>query len=193
MTRDAEPVTSSWEEGTGVRSPAACTGDGATWYERTGGVMWSNNGGDFAGSMASSQVSIPALETENWDSFDVSNIVAKWVSGQAPYLGLLIKSDNEALANYNFTVMASNDYSPAASVRPELQVTYTDGSHAIPPSLSVSTPAPGAMVSGSSLSLSAPALSPGTVRQVQLLVDGPPTGTSGPAPSPGTRHSASIR
>lgn len=192
MTLHAYPVTSSWEEGTGVRSPAACTGDGATWYERTGGVMWSTNGGDFAGSMASSQVSIPALETENWDSFDVSNIVAKWVSGQAPYLGLLIKSDNEALANYNFTVMASNDYSPAASVRPELQVTYTDGSHAIPPSVSVSTPAPGAMVSGSSVALSAAASSPGTVSQVQFFVDGTPTGTASQAPWQVTWNSASV-
>src|SRR5260370_23759523 len=155
--------------------------------------MWSTNGGDFAGSMASSQGSIRALDAENWASCDVSNIVAKWVSGQAPDLGLLIKSDNEALANYNLTVMASNDYSPAASVRPELQVTYTDGSHAIPPSVSVSTPAPGAMVSGSSVALSAAASSPGTVSQVQVFADGTPTGTSGPAPSPGTRHSASIR
>src|SRR5258708_10138492 len=139
--------------------------------------------------MASSQVSIPALETENWDSFDVSNIVAKWVSGQAPYLGLLIKSDNEALANYNFTVMASNDYSPAASVRPELQVTYTDGSHAIPPSVSVSTPAPGAMVSGSSVALSAAASSPATVSPGQFFVDATPTGTASPAPPQETRNS----
>src|SRR5262252_1192856 len=112
MTLHTYPVTSSWEEGTGVTSPAACTGNGATWYERTGGVMWNSPGGDYDSSTASSQVSIPALETENWDSFDVSSIVSKWVSGQAPNLGLLIKSDNEAQVNYDITVLASNDYSP---------------------------------------------------------------------------------
>src|SRR5262249_50266074 len=163
MTLHAYPVTSSWEEGTGVTSPAACTGNGATWYERTGGVMWNSQGGDFDAGTASSQVSIPAFETEKWETFDVSSIVSRWVSGQAPNLGFLVKSDNEAQANYNFTVLASNDYSPAASVRPQLQVTYTDGTHATPPTVAVSAPAPGAMVSGSTVTLSVAASSPGAV------------------------------
>ncbi|HKA11665.1 MAG TPA: DNRLRE domain-containing protein, partial [Candidatus Dormibacteraeota bacterium] len=182
MTLHAYPVTSSWEEGTGVTSPAACTGNGATWYERTGGVMWNSQGGDFDSSTASSQVSIPALETEKWETFDVSSIVSRWVSGQAPNLGLLIKSDNEAQVNYNFTVLASNDYSPAPGVRPQLQVTYTDGSHAIPPTVAVSAPAPGAMVSGSTVTLSAAASSPGAVSKVQFFVDGSLVGTAGQAP-----------
>src|SRR5262249_54309173 len=45
---------------------------------------------------------------------------------QAPNLGLRIKSDNEAQVNYDFTVLASNDYSPVPGVRPQLQVTYSD-------------------------------------------------------------------
>ena len=79
--------------------------------------------------------------------------------GAGPNLGLLFKSDNEAQVNYDFTVLASNDYSPG--VRPQLQVTYSDGSHAIPPTVAVSAPAPGAMVSGSTVTLSAAASSPG--------------------------------
>ena len=63
MTLHAYPVTSSWEEGTGLTSPAACTGNGVTWYERTGGVMWNSQGGDYDAGTASSQVSIPAFET----------------------------------------------------------------------------------------------------------------------------------
>src|SRR5262252_4233651 len=192
MTVHAYPVTSSWEEGTGVTSPAACTGNGATWYERTGGVMWNSQGGDFDSSTASSQVSIPALETENWDSFDVSGIVSKWVSGQAPNLGFLVKSDNEAQANYNFTVLASNDYSPAASVRPQLQVTYTDGTHATPPTVAISAPAPGATVSGSTVTLSAAASSPGAVSKVQFFVDGSLVGTAGQAPWQVTWNSATV-
>jgi len=192
MTLHAYPVTSSWEEGTGTRSPATCTGDGATWYERTGGVLWNSQGADFDSSTASSQVSIPALETEKWDSFDVSSIVSRWVSGQAPNLGFLVKSDNEALANYNFTVLASNDYSPAPGVRPQLQVTYTDGSHAIPPTVSISAPAPGATVSGSTVTLSAAASSPGYLSQVQFFVDGTLVGTASQAPWQVTWNSASV-
>src|SRR5499427_1071902 len=192
MTLHAYPVTSSWEEGTGVTSPAACTGNGATWYERTGGVMWNSPGGDFDAGTASSQVSIPAFETEKWTSFDVSNIVSRWVSGQAPNLGFLIKSDNEAQANYNITVLASNDYSPAASVRPQLQVTYTDGTHATPPTVAVSAPAPGAMVSGSTVTLSAAASSPGAVSKVQFFVDGSLVGTASQAPWNVTWNSATV-
>jgi hypothetical protein len=76
---------------------------------------------------------------------------APGVSGQAPNLGMLLKSDNEAQVNCDFTVLASNDYSPAPKVRPQLQVTYTDGSHATPPTVAVSAPAPGATVSGSTV------------------------------------------
>ena len=89
MTLHAYPLTSSWDEGTGVSNPATCPGDGATWYETTGGHSWSSQGGDFDASTASSQVSIAANEAPQWDSFDVSSLVSKWVSGQAPNLGFL--------------------------------------------------------------------------------------------------------
>jgi len=141
--------------------------------------MWNSQGGDFDAGTASSQVSIPAFETEKWTSFDVSSIVSRWVTGQAPNLGFLVKSDNEAQANYNFTVLASNDYSPAASVRPQLQVTYTDGTHATPPTVAVSAPALGATVSGSTVTLSAAASSAGAVSKVQFFVDGSSVGTAG--------------
>jgi RHS repeat-associated protein len=182
MTLHAYPVTSSWQEGSGLTSPATCTGDGATWYERTGGVMWAAPGGDYDSSTASSQVSIPALETENIDTFDVSNIVSRWMSGQAPNDGFLLRSDNEAQTNYDFTVLASDDYNPAPKVRPQLQVTYTDGTHATPPAVTVNQPAPGATVSGSTVTLGAAASSPGQLSQVQVLVDGAVVGTASQAP-----------
>src|SRR5215471_5756832 len=182
LTFHAYPLTSSWGEGTGIRSPATCTGDGATWYERTGGVQWTTPGGDFDSSTASSQVSIPANETENVDSFDVSSIVSKWVSGQSPNLGFLVKSDSETRGTFNFAVFASNDYSPAPGVRPQLTLTYTDGSHATSPVVSVSAPAPGAMVSGSTVALSAAAAGANPIGQVQFFVDGTAVGTATQAP-----------
>src|SRR5262249_44727591 len=54
LTLHAYPVTASWDEGTGLASTPTCTGDGATWYERTGGVSWTAQGGDFDSQTASS-------------------------------------------------------------------------------------------------------------------------------------------
>jgi YD repeat-containing protein len=192
LTFHAYPVTSSWEEGTGTRSPATCTGDGATWYERTGGVHWNTQGGDYDSSTASSQVSIPANETENGDSFDVSGIVSKWVGGQAPNQGFLLRSDSETEGTFNFAVFASDDYSTAPAVQPQLQVTYTDGSHATLPAVSVSSPAPGAMARGSSVTLAAAAASDGLLSQVQFFVDGAPVGSASQAPWQVTWNSASV-
>jgi hypothetical protein len=90
LSLHAYPLTASWNEGTGTDSPATCTGNGATWYETTGGSKWVTQGGDFDASTASSQVTMTANENAQWSTFDVSNIVGRWVSGQAPNLGLLI-------------------------------------------------------------------------------------------------------
>ena len=45
MTVGAYRVTSSWDEGTGAWGD--CTGDGASWAERTGSVAWDSPGGDY--------------------------------------------------------------------------------------------------------------------------------------------------
>jgi RHS repeat-associated protein len=182
MTLHAYRATTSWQEGTGPDSTAVCTGDGATWYETTGGVSWKTQGGDFDAATASSQVSIAANEAPQWDTFDVSGAVGQWQSGQKPNLGLIVKSDNESLVAGNATVFASDDYSSAASLRPKLQVTYADGSHAVAPTVSVSSPGPGAVVSGRSVTLTAAATDDRFVRQVQFTVDGSPAGTTSAVP-----------
>src|SRR2546423_6209340 len=79
MTLHAYPLTRSWKQGTGTTSPATCTGNGATWYEATGGSGWSAEGGDFDGSTASSQVSMAANEAAQWSTFDISSLVSRWV------------------------------------------------------------------------------------------------------------------
>src|SRR5205085_6945983 len=60
------------------------------------------------------------------------------------------------------------------------------------PAVSVSAPGPGAMVSGSQVTLSAAASSPGTLSQVQFLVDGNAVGTVGQAPWNLTWDSSSV-
>src|SRR5689334_5969267 len=76
--------------------------------------------------------------------------------------------------------------------RPQLQVTYTDGTHATPPTVAVSAPAPGAMVSGSTVTLSAAASSPRAVSKVQFFVDGSSVGTAGQPPWQVTWDSATV-
>jgi len=190
-TLHAYPVTASWDEGTGLASTPTCTGDGATWYERTGGVQWSVPGGDFDSQTASGPVStgccIPRM-----DSFDVSTIVSRWASGQAPNLGFIVKADSESLVSGNSSSLASDDYSLVPGNRPTLQATYSDSSHATPPTVAVSAPAPGATVSGSTVMLSAAASSPGAVSKVQFFVDGSSVGTAGQAPWSVTWNSATV-
>ena len=102
----------------------------ATWYETTGGSGWSTAG------VTSTPPPPPARSPSRQmkrhrSSFDVSGIVSRWVSGQAPNLGFIFKTDDESLLDGGRTRFASDDYSPAATQRPRLNVTYTDGSHAI--------------------------------------------------------------
>src|SRR5262249_47874540 len=173
-------------------STPTCTGDGATWYERTGGVSWTAQGGDFDSQTASSPVTVNGGNYTSMDSFDVSNIVSKWASGQSPNQGFIVKADSEGLVSGNFTTLASNDYSLVTGNRPTLQVTYTDGSHATAPVVSISAPAPSSMASGSSVTLSAAASSPGTLSQVQFFVDGSAVGSVSQAPWQVTWNSASV-
>ena len=182
MSLHAYPLTASWKEGTGTDSPATCTQNGATWYETTGGSNWVTQGGDFDASTTSSQVTMTANEAAQWSTFDISNIASKWVSGQAPNLGLLVKSDNESLVANQWTAFDSSDFAGTAGLRPKLQVTYNDGSHAVAPTVTVSAPAPGTMVSGSSVSLTAAAAAARYVTQVQFFVDGGLVGTSTASP-----------
>ena len=77
-------------------------------------------------------------------------------------------------------------------MRPQLQVTYTDGSHATAPTVAVSAPAPGGTVSGSTVTLSAAASSPGSVSKVQFFVDGSSVGSASQAPWQVSWNSATV-
>jgi RHS repeat-associated protein len=168
MTLHAYPVKTAWKEGTGAHSPATCTGDGATWYESTGGVPWVNLGGDYNSSVSSGALSIAASQLPQVNNVDVTSIVANWASGASANLGFLLRSDSEALAAGDYLTFASNDYTGSASVQPELQVTYNDGSHATAPTVAITSPSSGSTVLGSSLTLTASASDDRYVQSVQF-------------------------
>jgi RHS repeat-associated protein len=192
MSLHAYPVTGSWNEGTGTDSPPTCTEDGATWYETTGGANWAAQGGDYDASTSSSQVTMTANESAQWSIFDISTIVGRWVSGQKPNLGLLVRSDDESLVDNQWIAFDSSDFTGTAGLRPKLQVTYNDGSHAVAPTVAVSAPASGATVAGSAVSLTASAADDRSVTEVQFFVDGGLVGTATASPWKATWNSSAV-
>jgi len=179
-TVHAYRVTRAWGEGTGVSSPASCTGNGATWYEANGGVNWTNQGGDFAtgASDTSAAVSLAANQAAGWDSYDISAIAQQWVNGGAPNLGVLLKYDTEVVQAGNEVSYWANDYTGSTSLRPKLVITYQDGSHAIAPTVTMSAPASGATVAGTVVTLTVAASDDHYVAKVEFYVDGALVGSS---------------
>jgi RHS repeat-associated protein len=76
----------------------------------------------------------------------------------------------------------SADYTVAPTLRPKLVVTYTDGSHAVAPSVAVNSPAPNSTVRGNTVSVSVGASDDRRVDKVELLADGTVVGTDTVAP-----------
>jgi len=190
-TIHAYRVTRDWSEGSGTDNPPQCTGDGATWYETTGGVPWTSAGGDFDAGNPSGGYTTTANETDRWNTYDVSAMTQLWANG-TPNYGLLLKFDNESLVSNAGFSYNSNDYGVAQVLRPKLTVTYTDGSHAIPPSVSVSSPAAGANVLGGAVNITAAASDDRYVSKVDFYVDGSWIGSSSAAPFGVTWNSTTV-
>ncbi|HEX6700013.1 MAG TPA: DNRLRE domain-containing protein [Gaiellaceae bacterium] len=178
VTVNVHRVTSAWTEGTGF---GACTGDGASWNETYGGVKWKTAGGDYDPTVVASKVHT-VNDVEGWDDFNVASAVQKWVSSDAPNLGLLLKFASETPVSANWFAYASDDYSDDPTWRPKLSLTYTDGSHAAGPSETIASPAPSDIVSGSAQTVNAAASDDSQVSKVEFLVDGAVKSTDTTAP-----------
>src|SRR6266851_163782 len=181
VTLEAHRVTRAWTQGTGTNASPQCTGDGATWYDAATGVSWDGQGGDYDGTAAAS-LAKPASQQPSWDSLDVTGLAQQWAGGAAPNLGVLLKLSSEPATAGNSVIYNSGEFTANPGLRPRLTLTYTDGSHALPPAVSVSGPAPGATVSGTNVTLAAAASDAGAVGHVDFLVDGAVAGTDTAAP-----------
>ncbi len=168
-TVEVHRVTKDWEEGTGWGA-AACTANGATWYDTKAGTQWATPGGDFDTTVEASKTKTSGGDPV-WDSFTVTSLVQKWVNTDAPNLGMLLKVSNEALTAGHTFSYASDDYSEAVALRPTLTVSWAEGSHAVAPTVSVSGPAPGTQVSGNAVTISAAASDDRRVDTVDFLLD----------------------
>lgn len=177
-TVNVHRLTGSWREGSGV---AQCTGDGATWYESDGGVKWTSAGGDYEATPAAS-VAKGTGGFGTWDDYAVTALVQKWVNGEAPNLGLLLKLADETLAAGKGFTYHSDDYTAQATLRPRLTVNYDDGSHAFGPTVAISAPAPDEKVSGTAVNVSAAASDDRRVDQVEFFAGGASIGSDATAP-----------
>ena len=189
FTAHAYRVTRAWAEGTG--SNGQCTGNGATWYDTTGGVQWTSAGGDFDPTQ-NGGATVVTGEAPTWNTYDVTAMVRQWVNDQtsspttipAANLGLLIKADDETQVDGRSVSYAANDYVADPTLRPKLAIVYTDNSHALGPAVAMSSPAPGSLVNGS-VSLTAAAASAQAVDHVEFWQAGSPStliGTATAAP-----------
>jgi RHS repeat-associated protein len=183
-TVNVHRLTADWREGTGINT---CVGDGATWYEKVGGVPWATPGGDFSPTVIASKTKA-AGDQPQWDSFTVTSVVQQWMRGDAPNLGLLLKLANESfspcttITNCNYWAYQSDDVTVAPTLRPSLTVSYQDGSHAIGPAVSIVLPVANEVVGGAAITVSAAAIDDRRVDLVEFLVDGVVVGTDAVAP-----------
>lgn len=188
VTINVHRATAAWKEGTGW---AECSGDGATWEETEGGIAWTSRGGDFDPTVVASKTRTATQTNPAWDTYSVTSAVQRWVSGQAPNHGLLLKFGDETPDVGHWFAYNSDEHWTSAQ-RPKLALTYADGSHAQGPTVAVSEPAPSALVSGSAAPITAAASDDGRVDLVEFLVDGVVKATDTTAPFTGSWNSTAV-
>jgi RHS repeat-associated protein len=178
LTVRAHRSTANWQEGSGSSS---CTGDGATWYETTGGVRWAQDGGDFDPAVAAS-LTIPSGSQAGWSQWPLTSLAQQWVNGGAANMGVLLKLDDETRVAGKSVDFYSSDFAVAPTLRPKLSVTYADGSHSVAPTVSVTRPSPGVQVNGNAVQVNADAFDDRRVEIVEFFADGNSIGTDASAP-----------
>jgi hypothetical protein len=119
VTVDVHRVSAPWVEGTGT---AACTGDGATWYDASGGHAWPAQGGAYD-PVPVAAASVPAGAASGASVFTLTNLVRAWAGG-APNYGVLLRMFDETMVDGHSVVFASDDYAAENTLRPTLTVTY---------------------------------------------------------------------
>jgi RHS repeat-associated protein len=188
VTVGAHQLTGDWLPGTGVGTQS---GDGALWTVRKPGLAWGTPGGDFA-TAAIATVSHRAGAASGTDTFDLTTLAQKWADGSAPNLGVLLRVEQitNSLGQYLTYDTGDSTYSPAQ--RPQLAVTYRDGSTSQGPAVSIQAPQGGDTVRGTT-TVSAAAGDDRRVDQVQFQLDGANLGaadTSAPFSTAWTTTSA---
>ncbi|MDQ1699758.1 MAG: hypothetical protein QOG34_1621, partial [Frankiaceae bacterium] len=183
-TIGAHRVTSDWRAGTGSVDPqsdvVSCPGGGATWNSRSGQDSWGAPGGDFD-STPTSTVTHGRNDLQGWDDFNVTSIAQSWANSQLGDDGILLKAESENGTHGRSLRYYSDDYTVSPALRPRLSITYSDGSHADGPAVSLGPIADGDTVRHL-VGLVASATDDHAVSSVEFLVDGTVKATDSSAP-----------
>jgi RHS repeat-associated protein len=185
LTMAAHRATTAWEEGDGR---GTCDADGASWADSQAGDAWSVAGGDFAPS-AEGSVTRAAGSALGWDDYAVTDLVRRWVSGEAPNFGVLIKATDETRAGGKLVSYHADGDATPASLRPRLIVDYADGSRTTAPQVRVTAPIGGDTVKGSSVKVTADAGDDRRVTKVDFFAGATAIGTDASAPYEATWNS----
>lgn len=176
MTVKVHPLTRAWKEGTGRSN---CSNDGLTWYQSDTQVNWTTQGGDFDPASVA-QVALNGNEEAHWDNFTITSLVQKWVSGQIPNFGVVLKAETEAMNVRNDVTYHPDDHGATPGLRPKLTITYADGVSAIKPTVSTVSPQ-GDKVAGA-VQVLAPTGDDRRVDKVEFMKDGIKIGEDTSAP-----------
>jgi hypothetical protein len=154
--------------------------DIATGWIANGTTLWTpntccNNNVPLAQSDISAARAVTAvsrtLGTKTWDA---TSLVQAWRATPTQNYGLLLNADT-AKGEHRFRYFASVEH-PTAAQRPVLRVTYTTGGGGVTdttaPTVSLTSPANGATVSGANVSIAATAADAVGVTGVQFRLDG---------------------
>ncbi|HYO61290.1 MAG TPA: Ig-like domain-containing protein, partial [Actinomycetota bacterium] len=185
-------ATRGWVQGTWVTD--WCNGRGATWYTIDGANAWANAGADFDPAVEAS-ATVPPNGLAERNNFMLTSLVSKWVSGQAPNFGVVVKASDETLTDWNRVGYYSTDTTIAGldqDQRPTLEIRYEDGSHSVAPSVALTKPLGGATLRGNAETLSATATDDGRVALVEFLVDGNVVASDLEAPYSVTWNSTTV-
>ncbi|MFK7818047.1 MAG: Calx-beta domain-containing protein [Planctomycetaceae bacterium] len=117
-------LSSNWTEGTGFNH--STPGSGSSWIQRTDTSDWNTPGGDFVTNQnfgngnngIVAQATIPAYTTDQWVSFEVTNLVDAWVNDGLANHGVAFVITS---GNYTEHVFASGE-TAKTSRRPRLVV-----------------------------------------------------------------------
>jgi RHS repeat-associated protein len=181
-------VTRAWREG---GSSGNCTGGGASWQDAYGSSAWTAAGGDYAATASATKTTADRTGG-GWDSFTVTSLVNNWVTNAEVDHGLLVRLNSETLTAGNQFVIYTDDFDMAPTLRPKLEVTYTETLPDATPRVSISKPAPGAQVSGAAVTVGAVAHDDGVIASVEFFADGALISTDNSAPYEITWNTGTI-
>jgi RHS repeat-associated protein len=169
-------VTAAWDEGTAFQD---CAGTGASWDEARGGVRWTSPGGDFDPAPAAT-IAKAAGQT-GWDTWNVTSLVGQWAAGDVPNHGILVKIADDVSGPFRAYTYYSDDHGITPSLRPKLEISYTDSGKTQAPTVDILSPANGSQVNGI-VPVSANATDDGRVDVVEFFVGNVSIGADASAP-----------